>query len=70
MVEDNASPTPDPEPSQPSAIPTVKEPEPITDPKPDPTTKQESEQPPEALVASLLFEPDPNAESVQMCEPT
>ncbi|ROK38581.1 hypothetical protein DPX16_3769 [Anabarilius grahami] len=62
---------PDPEPSQPSAMPTVKEPEPTTDPKPDPTTKQESEQQPEAtFVASLLFEPDSNAESVQVCELT
>ncbi|XDV29545.1 hypothetical protein PO909_032657 [Leuciscus waleckii] len=39
--EDNASPTPDPEPSQPSAIPAAEQPEPIADSEPETATKQE-----------------------------
>ncbi|ROL03931.1 hypothetical protein DPX16_23366 [Anabarilius grahami] len=38
--EDIASPTPAPEPSQPSAIPAAKQPEPTTDSETEPTTKQ------------------------------
>lgn len=38
--EDISSPTPDPEPSQPSAMPAAKQPEPTTDSEPEPTTKQ------------------------------
>lgn len=53
-----SSPTPDPEPSQPSAMPAAEEPE--------PARKDEPEWLPEA---TFVLQPEPNAECVQECEP-
>lgn len=57
--EDITSPTPDPQPSQPSALP----PEPTADSEPKPAMT--IEQSPEA---NFITEPEPNLESVEFCE--
>lgn len=64
--EDNASPTTDPEPSQPSAMPAAEQPEPTAALETEPAIKTEPKLSPEA---TFFPEPEPNVESVQVCEP-
>lgn len=47
-------------------MPVVEQPESTADSQPEPTTKSESEWSPEAV---FIPEPEPNVESVQVCEP-